>query len=83
MFRYFFFLAGFTRTKSLTPALYLTLTDVFIDETKNLDSCKGMKFDPPSKYDILESNGRTINTTVAIACTGWLGQNSTTFEYEQ
>ena len=54
-----------------TQALYSTLTDVFLDEAKNLDSCKGMKFDPPSNIgykpylDTLEANGRTINTTVA------------------
>ena len=56
---------------NITPALYSTLTDVFPDKTKNLDSCKGMKFDPPSNIgykpylDALEANGRTINTTVA------------------
>lgn len=54
-----------------TFPLYSTLTDVFLDEAKNLDSCKGMKFDPPSNIgykpylDALEANGRTINTTVA------------------
>ena len=55
-----------------TPALYSTLTDVSLDEAQNLDSCKGMKFDPPATLDIslayidtLEANGCTINTTVA------------------
>ena len=51
-----------------TPALYSTLTDVFLGEAKNLDLCKGMKFDPPSNIgylDTLEANGHTINTTVA------------------
>ena len=80
-----------------TPALYSTLTDVFLDEAKLLDSCKlGMKFDPPDRagykiyLDTLQSTGRTINTTVADGnclyrsiSKGLIGTEFYHFEFDQ
>ena len=56
------------RPLNTTPALYSTLTDVFLDEVKSLNSCRGMKFDAPNNVGYkpyLDATGRTINTTVA------------------
>ena len=52
------------------PALYSTLTEVILDKPQNLDSCKGMAFDPPNNeayepyIEALQATGRMINTTV-------------------